>query len=395
TPTPSPTASPSPQPTPAVISFTLINTDTDQPVPGFETVPNGAAIDLASLPATHFNIRANTNTPDVGSVLFGFDGNPNAHVENYPPFALFGDVSGDYIAGSLPPGQHTLTATPFTGKSATGTAGQSLAITFSVTDESGFANGSGRSRISPKAELLTGFVIAGNQPKTIVVRALGPSLSRWGIAAGLPNPTLELHDASGNLLAYDDNWRDSQEALFGRGGPFHELQPPNELEPAIAIQLPPGSYNAVIRGKYDGGGDVVAEIYDVSGAAPSMLVNVSTRACVQTSGAIVGGFVVKGSNGGSIIVRALGPSLASSGITQVMTNPFLTLYNQQGDLLGWNEHWQADPQQAAKIAQSGLAPHFPNEPAMALNLPSGTYTAVVRDENNSSGVALLDIYNVP
>jgi hypothetical protein len=78
-----------------------------------------------------------------------------------------------------------------------------------------------------------------------------------------------------------------------------------------------------------------------------------------------------------------------------MTNPTLALFNQQGDLVSWNEHWQQNPEQAAKIAHSGLAPRYPNEPAMALNLCSGSYTAVVRDENNASGVALLDIYSMP
>jgi hypothetical protein len=119
-------------PTQAVISFTLINADTDQPVPGYEVLNNGAVINSASLPTTHLNIRANTNPATVGSVRFGFDGNPNARIESAAPYALFGDVSGNYNAGTLSTGGHTLTGTPYTNKSATGTAGTSLTISFTV-----------------------------------------------------------------------------------------------------------------------------------------------------------------------------------------------------------------------------------------------------------------------
>lgn len=136
TPTPTPTHTPTPTPTPistqAVISFTLINADTDQPVPGYELLNNGAVINSASLPTTHLNIRANTSPATVGSVRFGFDGNTNARIESGAPYALFGDVSGNYNAGTLSTGGHTLTGTPYTNKSATGTAGTSLIISFTV-----------------------------------------------------------------------------------------------------------------------------------------------------------------------------------------------------------------------------------------------------------------------
>jgi hypothetical protein len=134
TPTPTPTSTPTPTPTSsqAVISFTLINADTDQPVPGYELLNDGAVINSASLPTTHLNIRANTSPATVGSVRFGFDGNTNARIESGAPYALFGDVSGNYNAGTLSIGGHTLTGTPYTNKSATGTAGTSLIISFTV-----------------------------------------------------------------------------------------------------------------------------------------------------------------------------------------------------------------------------------------------------------------------
>ncbi len=140
TPTPSPTATPKPSPTPtptpapgqAVVSFTLIDADTDQPVPGYEQLSDGAIIDSASLPTAHLNVRANTSPATVGSVRFGFDGNANARTETGAPYALFGDTAGDYAPGVLSKGVHTLTGTPYTRGSAGGTAGTSLTISFTV-----------------------------------------------------------------------------------------------------------------------------------------------------------------------------------------------------------------------------------------------------------------------
>src|SRR5260370_22623653 len=120
---PTPTPTPSPTPTQAVISFTLINADTDQPVPGYELLNDGAVINSASLPTTHLNIRANTNPATVGSVRFDFDGNPNARIESAAPYALFGDVSGNYNAGTLSIGGHTPSGSPPTKQSANGTPG--------------------------------------------------------------------------------------------------------------------------------------------------------------------------------------------------------------------------------------------------------------------------------
>src|SRR5260370_14504664 len=133
-PTPTPTSTPTPTPTSsqAVISFTLINADTDQPVLGYDVLNNGAVIKCASLPTTHLNIRANTSPATVGSVRFGFDGNTNARIESGAPYALFGDVSGNYNAGTLSIGGDTLTGNPYTNKSANGNAGTTLINSFSA-----------------------------------------------------------------------------------------------------------------------------------------------------------------------------------------------------------------------------------------------------------------------
>lgn len=116
----------------AVLSFTLINADTDQPVPGFQTISNGAVINTASIGTTHLNVRANTQPSVLGSVRFGLDGKANYRTESSAPYSLFGDSNGDYAAGAFSTGKHTLTGTPFTGSSGKGNAGAPLTISFTI-----------------------------------------------------------------------------------------------------------------------------------------------------------------------------------------------------------------------------------------------------------------------
>jgi hypothetical protein len=119
----------------AITGFTLINADTDQPI---RTIMNGDTINLASLPTTNLNIRAETNAGPIESVRFAFDGNNNYRVENLAPYALFSDQAGDYHAGTLGLGGHTVLATPFTGDNASGSQGVPLTISFTVVSNGGF-----------------------------------------------------------------------------------------------------------------------------------------------------------------------------------------------------------------------------------------------------------------
>jgi hypothetical protein len=119
--------------TPAVNSLTLINANTDLPVAGFDPIPNGATIDLASLPTVNLNIRANTTPASTGSVRFGLDGTANYRTDSVTPYALGGDTSGNYAAWTPSLGSHTVTATGYTGSNATGTAGAPLTMSLLVT----------------------------------------------------------------------------------------------------------------------------------------------------------------------------------------------------------------------------------------------------------------------
>jgi hypothetical protein len=142
----------------SVISFTLINADTDQPVPGYEVMSGGAVINTTSIGTTNLNIRANTNPSVVGSVRFSLDGNSNAQTETNAPYALFGDNGrGNYNAGTFANGQHTVSAVPYTGSSGQGTAGTALTISFTIQS----TNSSGPWQTGPRLPLQTSEVSCG------------------------------------------------------------------------------------------------------------------------------------------------------------------------------------------------------------------------------------------
>lgn len=126
-----PAARPCPAGAPMVVSFTLIDVDTGKPVAGFDPVPDDAVLTLAALPKV--NLRANVTPGTVGSIVFGFDGNPNFNLQNGPPFAAYaqGD-KGRYQAWTLAPGPHTLTATPYTAARGGGGSGGALTLAFRV-----------------------------------------------------------------------------------------------------------------------------------------------------------------------------------------------------------------------------------------------------------------------
>jgi hypothetical protein len=161
--------------------------------------------------------------------------------------------------------------------------------------------------------------------------------------------------------------------------------------------LQPAAYTAIIRGKNGTNGIGLIEVYDNNSTVTSELSNISTRGFVQTgSEVMIGGFVLGGSsNPTNIAVRALGPSLTTSGVTNVLADPTLELYNADGTIMVSNDNWQDDPVAAAALTATGLAPSNPNESAVFTSLaPPGQFTAIVAGKNGGVGVALVEIYNV-
>lgn len=234
-----------------------------------------------------------------------------------------------------------------------------------------------------------GFILTGNQLKQVVLRAIGPSLSAAGIPGVLQNPVLELHNSSGTLLVSNDNWKDTQQSEIEATG----LQPGNDLEPAILRTLAPGSYTAIVLGKNQTTGVALVEAYDADGSASSKLANISTRGVVGTGdNVMIAGFIVGEGFATNILVRGIGPSLASDGINGVLEDPVLALHDQNGAVIASDDNWK-DSQQT-EIQSTGLAPSDDREAAILATVTQGNYTAILYGKSNGVGVGLVEVFSI-
>src|ERR1700730_12198209 len=238
--------------------------------------------------------------------------------------------------------------------------------------------------------MIGGVVITGSGQKRVILRAIGPSLADHGIINPLQDPTLELHDHTGAVIAFNDNWMDApnKQAIIDSG-----LAPSNNLESAILTSLNPGAYTAIVRGVNNGTGIALVEGYDLDRTAGSKLGNISTRALVQTDdNVMIGGLIITGSDSDKVIVRAIGPSLVEHGITNPLQDPTLELHDGNGAVIAFNDNWK-DSQQA-EIQATGLAPINDFESAIVATVVTGNYTAIVRGVNSTTGVALVEVYGL-
>jgi hypothetical protein len=255
--------------------------------------------------------------------------------------------------------------------------------------------------ISTRARVETGekVLIAGFMLRNdghIAIRALGPSLASQFVSDPLADPVLQVY--RGNQLVFqNDNWGDdpnSADTLRNDG-----LAPNYPLEAAFDTHLFAGIYTVVVRGKDNGTGTAVVEVYDLSDVntgGPSInLPNISTRAFVQTGdNALIGGIMVgRGEGPTRVVARAIGPSLSNAGVANPLQDPTLELRDSHGILLAANDDWK-DSQQT-EVESSGLAPQNNAESALVTRLGPGAYTAIVRGKSDSTGVGLVELYRLP
>jgi hypothetical protein len=233
--------------------------------------------------------------------------------------------------------------------------------------------------------LIGGFIVTGTQPKRVIVRAIGPSLPFPG---SLADPTLDLRDSGGALIRSNDNWRSDQELEIIAT----TIPPSNDLESAIVAILPANSsaYTAIVRGVNDGTGIGVVEAYDLNRAVNSKLANISTRGLVQTGdNVLIGGLIVLGQTPLRVIVRAIGPSLPVAG---ALADPMLELRDGNGGLIDSNDNWRSDHE--SEIIATTIPPTNDLESAIVRNLAPGTYTAIVRGVGDTTGVGVVEAYNL-
>jgi hypothetical protein len=280
----------------------------------------------------------------------------------------------------------TVTATipPSPTPTATVTPAASPTPTSSPTPVAQALNLSTRLRVLTDANVgIGGFIITGSAPKRVIVRVIGPSLAAVGVPNPLADPILELDGIT------NDNWRDGNCAPSG-------IPPTNDLESCIDATLNPGAHSAIVRGKNNGIGVGLIEVYDLNQAAASKLANISTRGFIGTGAdIIIVGFILGGNSGNdNVVVRGIGPSLAQVGVPNALADPKLELRNSSGTLIRANDNWMDDPAQKALIMAAGLGPLNMLESAIYETLAPGQYTALLSGVNNGTGVGLVEAYDL-
>jgi hypothetical protein len=238
--------------------------------------------------------------------------------------------------------------------------------------------------------VIGGFIIQGSQPATVVVRGIGFSLPTLGISNALEDPVIELHSGSSTISESDD-WIDDSWASTVAS---YHLDPSNSRESAILATLTPGNYTVVLRAFQNGDvGTGLIELYDLH-TTGGRAGNISTRGSVLTGNQVlIGGFIVGGSPSKEVVVRALGPSLSGAGVSGALQDPVVELRDASGSLIDSNDNWGNHPK-AALIQSEGLAPTQAAESALQATLAPGSYTAIVRGVNSTTGVGLVEIYDL-
>jgi hypothetical protein len=329
---------------------------------------------------------------DTGTLVASADGHWIA-LETDSGIRLF-QVAGAPVPTPTPSATPTPTATP--------------TATPSPTPASQLGNISTRAFVQTGDNVMIGgFIIQGTESKRVILRAIGPELSRFAVPNVLVDPTLELYDDTGTLIASNDNWQHTIIGGIITSDQVDEIRnsgraPRHPREPAIIADLPAGNYTMIVRGVDNTTGVALVEAYDLSPETNSILGNISTRSYVQTDdNVMIGGFIVQGTQPKRVILRAIGPELSQYGVPNPLTDPTLELHDSTGALIASNDNWQRTiiggiitSDQVREIRSSGYAPTDGRESAIIATLPPGNYTGIVRGKNIITGIALVEVYDL-
>ena len=333
------------------------------------------ALDTTGARAASGQVTA-TGAFSVGQPLFTYSGNLG--------------VNGAALAGTFQP---------------TGGTAVSLAAPGALDGVERLANVSTRALAGSGARtLIAGFAINGTTPKDVLVRASGPALTLFGVPGILPNPRLRIFKDATALFENDD-WSiggsvPQISATAARVGAFPLGI--GSLDATLLVRLDPGSYTAQVSSAAVATGVALVEVYDASvgSTGAQKLINVSTRADVGTGGDIViVGVVVAGTAPKKLLIRGIGPALAAFDVIGTLTKPRLQLY-RGNQLLGENTGWSAGTDAAligaaaVQVGAFALADGS-KDCALLVYLPSGSYTAQISGVANTTGVALVEVYEVP
>jgi uncharacterized protein (DUF1800 family) len=259
--------------------------------------------------------------------------------------------------------------------------------------------------------MISGFVIGpGSSPETVLIRAVGPSLAQLvpqGVTGLLQAPVLQIFDSSGAMIQSNQGWGNGNAtaAIMNSAGAFPLL--PGSTDSALVVTLSAGAYTAQVSGAGGTTGIALLEIYEV-GAGPltARLVNLSTRGQVGTSGNImIPGFSIgAGTENKTLLIRAAGPALASLGVAGALLEPGISVVDSTGATIAANNAWGTpDGSNAhdaadltAAFTKAGAFPFAVGSLDSALigTFPPGNYTVLVTGNNNTTGIALVEVYDL-
>ncbi|MEY2564542.1 MAG: hypothetical protein QOH88_2735 [Verrucomicrobiota bacterium] len=256
------------------------------------------------------------------------------------------------------------------------------------------ANISTRLRVEPgDRTLFAGLIATGPQPKRVIIRAIGPTLTDFNVPGALTNPFLELFQGDTSIATNDDWKSSSQQAEIASSG----FAPGKDAECAIIAILTPGvNYSAQVRGQALESGIAVVEVFDLQQGGPSILANISSRGIVGVDdNVMIAGVIIGPSAGQSlkVLVRALGPTLGDFDVKGFLADPTLDLVNSNGVVIRSNDSWQST--QGPQIAAAALAPKYDQEAALVETLTPGSYSAIVKGSGRTTGIGLVEVYNIP
>jgi hypothetical protein len=278
-----------------------------------------------------------------------------------------------------------------------------------ATATNGLINLSSRLRISRDSAATAGFVVSGDGPKQVLVRAIGPGLSAFGIGSPVPDPQLAVLDHGGNRIAFNAGWNnDSAIARAAETVGAFKLNA-GSADAAVLVTLVPGLYTAQVQSSRTG--TVLVEVYAVvtDGTAKAPLVNLSTRGYVGGGAeALVGGFVISGQDPKHLLIRAIGPGLNAFGVGGTLSDPILTLRDAQGNTIAQDDNWGTGERNSVVVGPTwgdiveanAMAGAFPldggsKDAVMVVQLKPGNYTATIDGANGATGGALLEVYQLP
>jgi len=250
--------------------------------------------------------------------------------------------------------------------------------------------------------LITGFFIRGDEPRDVLIRAVGPTLGNFGLNGVLENPKLVLKDAANATVREVDDWQSESDAseILDTASRVGAFALSSEKDAALIARLTPGLYSAIVSGADGGSGIVLAEVYDAATneAIDTRLINLSTRLYASNGDKVaIGGFHVKGSTTKRVLIRVVGPTLGNFGLSGFLNDPYIELYRAQ-TLLASNDSWKIGGEDDMKAVFASVGA-FPldaagREAAIVVDLPPGSYSVQAVDAFGGEGVCLIEVYEI-